>query len=461
MVEFNLLLLFLYILFSILLVSLFSKENRWKALVVTSLLFYYLLVGYTLLFLVLLSFIIYKLSFVIRHNFSKTRVLLFFILVPLIISKITNTGTHFEDYSSKSIQLLEWLKWSSLFQIIGLSYFTFNGISYLIDIKRKYIEPQKNFFLLLLYLIYFPAIFSGPLHRAKYLISQFKNISISNQSISKGMRLILWGLFKSSVIAQRIFNLLDILLSSEISGFYYLILGLLFFFYLYCNFSSFIDLFQGISQIFNIQLKNNFLNRVYFSSSRQEFWKGWHITLNHWFRDYFFFVIAKYDKKRKYTDLLLLTTFILIALWHELTTTLFLWGILNGLWIILEKKVDLKKFHYPKFRKVTGYLYHLFFSCVLALIFISPDLMSLFEKVFLNPSYIPKEILQRQLINIVIIIISFVIMDYHYSKAGSKRFDDYLQNRPILNRWFIYIKLTMMTLIFGLSTGVDNYYILF
>lgn len=287
MVEFNLLLIILYIACSIVLLALFKKENKWKALLITSLGFYYILVGYKMLFLILLAYIIFRLGFVIHRNLSKIRLGVFCILIPLIIYKITGTGFHFENYTSKDFQILEVLRWSSLFQIIGLSYFTFNGISYLIDIKRKYIKPEKSFFLVLLYLIYFPTIFSGPLHRAKYLIPQFKNISISDTSISKGMRLILWGLFKNMVIAQRIFILINVLSNSEISGPYYLILGLLFFFYLYCNFSSFIDFFQGISQIFGIQLKDNFRNRVYFSSSRQQFWRGWHITLNEWFRDYF------------------------------------------------------------------------------------------------------------------------------------------------------------------------------
>ncbi|TSE08638.1 MBOAT family O-acyltransferase [Aquimarina algiphila] len=461
MVEFNLLLIIIYIICSIALVAFFPKEHKWKALLITSLVFYFLLVGYKILFLILLSFIIYRLSFIIYQNHFKIKIIILAILIPLIISKITNTGFHFENYSSKDIQSLEWLKWSFTFKVIGLSYFTFNGISYLMDIKRKYMEPEKNFFLVLLYLIYFPAIFSGPLHRAKYLIPQFKNITISDLSISKGMRLILWGLFKNVVIAQRIFFLLNKLLNSEISGYYYFVLGLLFFFYLYTNFSSFIDFFQGISQIFGIQLKSNFRNRVYFSSSRQEFWKGWHITLNEWFRDYFFFVIAKHDKKRKYTNFLLLITFVLIALWHELTTTLLIWGILNGLWIIFEKKIDLTKLPYPKLRNSLGLIYHLLFSCILALIFISPNLIYLIEKIFITPPFIPIEITHKYLTNIAIILFSFIIMDYHYSKAKNERFDNYLHKKTMLNRWFIYIKLVMIILIFGLSPGVDNYYTLF
>jgi hypothetical protein len=138
-----------------------------------------------------------------------------------------------------------------------------------------------------------------------------------------------------------------------------------------------------------------------------------------------------------------------------------IWGICNGLWIILEKKVDLQKLPYPKVRKATGFIYHLLFSCILALIFISPDLMYLIKTIFINPAFISKQIILQQTNNIIAIIFAFIIMDYHYSKAGNVRFDEYLQSKPLLNRWFIYIKLTMTILVFGLNAGVDNYYTLF
>ncbi len=461
MISLNLVLIILYIFSSGILLFLFTEKNRWKALLITSLLFYYLLVGYTVILLIGLAYLIYRFSFKIEKKPNLIRLVTIILLLPLLLSKITNTDTHFENYNARNISITEWLNWITIFQVIGLSYFTFNGISYLVDIKRKYIQPEKNFFFVLLYLIYFPAIFSGPLHRAKYLFSQFKTIQVSNTSISCGMRLILWGLFKNIVLAQRIFNLMTFLLESDITGFYYLITGLLFFLYLYCNFSAFIDFFQGVSLLFGIQLKNNFKNRVYLSASRQEFWKGWHITLNEWFRDYFFFSIAKHDKKRRYTDLLLLITFLLIALWHELSTTLVLWGTLNGLWIIFEKKINFKKFPFPKLRKVVGVVYHLLFSCILALIFISPDVITLFETVFMSPSFFPLAILEKQITAIIIILLCFIIMDYHYDKAKDLRFDKYIGHKPLWIRWFIYIKIVVLILLFGLSGGIDNYYIQF
>lgn len=464
MSQINLSLIIFYCIFSIILFFLFPKKNKWYSLLIASLLFYYFLIGVKVVFLLLFSLMIFGGGFLISKNHKATPLIIAFSVLPLILSKIILDGNHFEIYNNNNKLIEEQVAFfslSNLLKIIGISYFTFNAVSYLLDIKKKFIKPQNNFFLLTLYLFYFPAVFSGPLHRAKYLFSEFKKVNVTNESISRGLRLILWGFFKNSVIAQRIFSLLISISSEEIGGFYYPILGLLFFLYLYCNFSSFIDFFQGVSQLFNVELKNNFKNRIYFSSSRREFWKGWHITLNEWFRDYFFFAIARKDKKRKYTNLFLLLTFILIALWHQLSFVLLIWGVLNGLWIILETKFLKKQQTYSTFRRIGGVLYHLFFSSFLALIFISKDISTLITKVFISENTISLTVLKEDELNILAIFLSFWIMDYHYRKANEQRFDSYLMNKSWMNRWFIYIKLIVIILVSGISLEIDNYYNLF
>ncbi len=461
MTGINLVLTALFLLVSILTVSLVSKANRWKALLAVSFIFYYLLIGSKIWLVLLLSGITFlsgKFIHTKRFSFWLPLVLL---LIPFTIFKFTADGHHFENFRIQSLDSFDAENWQSIFQILGLSYFTFNSISYLMDVKRKYLPPEKNFFFLLLYLIYFPAIFSGPLHRAKYLFEQFKNIEVSNDSITRGSRLILWAMFKNIIIAQRLFVLIVQLQQSEISGPYYLLIGVLFFIYLYCNFSSFIDFFQGVSQMLNIRLKNNFGNRVYLSSSRQEFWKSWHITLNEWFRDYFFFVISRYDKKRKYTDIFLLITFLMIALWHEVSMAILLWGTLNGFWIVIEKKIPFKKWPQNGIRKFTGTIYHLAVSSILAVVFISPNLKGLFDKLFNHAAQLPRNFIGDYFVKIMILLVCLAIMDFHYAKAKNNRFDDYIGSKPKVARWFIYFKLTILILVFGMSAGVENYYIQF
>jgi alginate O-acetyltransferase complex protein AlgI len=420
--------------------------------------FYYALVGVKIVMLLLLVLVIYVLSFRVKTHINKLWWVATLLLVPLIIAKTTHNDHHFIQHVNRYLDNAQQITWFGWFQLLGLSYFSFNGISYLVDIKRKYIVPEKNFFLLLLYLLYFPTVFSGPLHRAKYMFTQFKQVTVTNTSISQGLRLILWGLFKNTVIAQRLYKLLMYSSTTEISGGYYLMIGLIFFLYLYCNFSAFVDFSQGISQLFNIRLQDNFNNRVYLASSRQTFWQGWHKTLNAWFRDYFFFVVIKYDKKRRYTNTLLLLTFLLIALWHGFNYSLLVWGTMNGLWIILEKKVSFKEWRYPKIRRALGTCYHLLVSSILALVFISPSISVLIERVFNTSNHVTMEALSVQRVNIAIIIIAFGIMDYHYSKAKTQRFDEYLQPKFLLVRWLIYFKLVLFILIFGEGISMDNYY---
>jgi len=458
--EINLLLVGLFLTISIFSTLLLSEKHRWKALLASSITFLFLLIG--IKFIVILCLI--RITYIAGFSVSKKT---YFLAIPiailtaaLFIGKLTESGGHFENYGNQSLNTTWNLSFIELFNILGLSYLTFNSIGYLMDIRRGYLPPQKNFFLLLLYLIYFPTVFSGPLHRAKHMFGQFDKIKITEQSFSSGMRLILWGVFKNTVIAQRLYLLIKALQETAIDGFYYLLIGLLFFLYLYCNFSSFIDFFQGVSQILNIQLKNNFSNRVYLANSRQAFWKGWHITLNAWFRDYFFFVIAKKDRKGKFTDIFLLLTFLLIALWHELSLTLLIWGIFNGLWIVLEKKVNFKKWKWLSIRNILGVIYHLFISSLLALIFISTDLGNLYNHLASTPHF-PLQFFSTKLPSIILTMICFLIMDFYYQKAGNKRFDDYLSNKPILLRWLVYFTLSLLILIFGISPGVENYYIQF
>ena len=454
----NLLLASLYVLTTVALVLLVSRQQRWKVLLATCLLFYYLLVGEKIAAVVILSIITYTFSHLIHSGRNVIWIAVALLLLPLVFWKSMSDGNHFENYQTLVVSPDDWL---SLFQIVGLSYFTFNSISYLIDIKRKYITPENNFFFLLLYLIYFPAIFSGPLHRAKYLFAEFRQIEVTDQSLARGLRLILWGLFKNIVIAQRLFILMKQLQNSEIGGMYYLVIGLLFFLYLYCNFSSFVDFFQGVSAILSIRLKHNFRNRVYLSSSRQEFWQGWHITLNQWFRDYFFFALSGYDKKRKYVDLLLLLTFLFIALWHETSTVMVIWGLMNGLWIVLEKKIKFSKWKHTVFRKVGGIAYHLSIAAVLALIFISPEPGFLYNKIISSPTRLPGNFIGQYLSSILVILVCIGVMDYHYARAKDVSIDEYLHRKPLLSRWLIYGKLIAIILIFGKSAGIENYYIQF
>ena len=458
MPKLDLLLLGLYILLSLAAVFFFRKGEKWKGLLITTLLFYTFLTGLQVVYIFFFIVVVYGLGFYVKKFPALAWLPVVLVLLPLVIFKVSDSGLHLlQDVARTNLVTIDERN-RTLFRVIGLSYITFNGMSYLLDIKRRYLEPEKNLGLVILYLLYFPCAVSGPLHRAKYLMEQFRQAAVSDENISRGLRLILFGSFKQLVIAQRCFWLLNQFLESGIGGVYYLFAGLLFFLYLYLNFSSFIDIMQGISQIFNVELKDNFRNRIYLAFSRQDFWGGWHITLNEWFRDYFFFPLAKKDRKRQFTNLILLATFLLIALWHGVTKVFLVWGLLNATWIILEKKVNLQRLPYPKFRKVAGVVYHLGFASVLALVFITPDMSVMLNRLITSTGAFPVSFLKQNVNAILVIVVGFLVMDYHYAKAGKKRIDEYLGSKSRTVRWLLYLKFSLLIISLGLVDGISNYY---
>ncbi|RYY53738.1 MAG: hypothetical protein EOO09_16915 [Chitinophagaceae bacterium] len=458
MPKIDFLVLGLYILLSVLATLVCKPGQKWKGLLFTSLLFYSYLTGLQVLYVLALAAMVYGLSFFVHKHPSRSWITVVLILLPLLVLKVTDSGLHFFQDNPGAQAFVNYEKFRALFQFIGLSYFTFNALSYLLDIRRRYIEPERNPAMVCLYLLYFPCAISGPLHRAKYLFAQFRATGLSDRNLARGLRLILLGMFKQLVLAQRCSWLLQLLLASQLNGIYFLFAGLVFFIYLYLNFSSFIDIFQGVSRIFNVELKDNFRNRIYLAHSRQDFWGGWHITLNEWFRDYFFFPLAKRDRARRYTDLILLATFLLIALWHGVTRVFLVWGTLNACWIILEKKVNLQGLPFPRFLKVAGVLYHLGFASLLALVFITPDLRKLSSRLFTTDAHLPVSFFYENRNSLAIVAGGFVLLDLIYARAGKQRFDLFLENKPVWVRWGIYFLLAIIIICLGVLDSINNYY---
>lgn len=430
------------------------QKNYWKILLLSSLTFYLLFAGNGILLILGLAILVYFLGIKINDLKAKKWLIFTLILTPLLIKKFFFSEYQFGNFGTPPFDT------NYLFKIIGLSYITFNSLSYLIDIKRKYIQPESNFLKLLLYLLYFPIISSGPLTRAKHFFSELENTELKKESIINGLRLILWGLFKNLVVANHLFKLMNSLQQMQLKGFSYLLIGFVFYLFLYCSFSSFINIFQGISLFFNINIKDNFKNRIYLSASREEFWKGWHITLNQWFKDYFFYEIIKYDRKNNYTNLLLFITFLMIAMWHDFTTVFLIWGTINAIWLISERK--LKK--YLNKKKITtrlwGIIYHSVFASFLASIFISRSIRTLFEKLtdFSQQTYSFKNL---SLFNLSILLLSFLIMDFFEKKTENTTIYKFLSQKSELYRYCFYLVICMFLLCFSINPKMTNYYNLF
>ena len=177
---------------------------------------------------------------------------------------------------------------------VGISFFTFQALSYVIDIYKEKIKAERNIINLLLYVSFFPTLLAGPIERASNLLVQLKTEQhFSSDQLLQGAKLIIWGLFKKVVIADRLAGFVDqIYASPEVYGGSTLFLATLFFtFQLYCDFSGYSDIAIGSANILGIRLVQNF-NLPYLASSIGEFWKRWHMSLTAWFRDYIFLPLS-------------------------------------------------------------------------------------------------------------------------------------------------------------------------
>jgi len=224
---------------------------------------------------------------------------------------------------------------------LGLSFYTFQTMSYSIDVFQKKIKPTKNLLGFLCFVSFFPQLVAGPIEKAKHLLPQFENKrSFDLQNAKNGLRQILWGLFKKIIVAEKLGIAVTMVFSNP-EGYHSITLVfalVLFCFQVYCDFSGYTDIALGTAKLFGFKLSKNF-NQPYLSKSISELWQRWHITLTRWFTDYVYIPIVRSRKrispfKRAFG---ILVTFTLVGLWHGANWTFIFFGILSAVVLILER----------------------------------------------------------------------------------------------------------------------------
>lgn len=233
---------------------------------------------------------------------------------------------------------------------VGISFFTFQSLGYIIDVYRGAKEPEKHLGIFALYVSFFPQLLAGPIGRSTQLLPQFYEKQDFNFSrAADGLRLILWGLFKKIVIADRLVLLTDQVFNNatDYTGLSLIIAIYFFAFQMYCDFSAYSDIAIGVARVMGYNLMINF-NHPYLSGTVTEFWRRWHISLSTWLNDYLYTPLAiKYrDRGKAGIILALLVTFFLSGLWHGAGWTFVIFGVLHGwgvIWEALTKKTR-KKF---------------------------------------------------------------------------------------------------------------------
>ncbi len=221
---------------------------------------------------------------------------------------------------------------------LGISFFTFQMIGYLIDVKNEEIEPTRDVLSFFTYLAYFPKILSGPIERVQRFLPQIQKKREFDYNLTiDGLRQILWGLFKKMVIADNCTPLVNTIFNNyqNLTGSTLLMGSIFFIISVYADFSGYSDMACGISKLFGIRITNNFAFPFY-STNISDFWKKWHISLTSWMLDYVFtpmsFILRKYKKFGLIVSIFI--TFLIIGLWHGGNWTFIVFGALQGLCFI-------------------------------------------------------------------------------------------------------------------------------
>lgn len=219
---------------------------------------------------------------------------------------------------------------------VGISFYTFHGLSYVIDIYKDRIKPVKNFIEYSVFVSFFPLLVAGPIERATHLLPQIqKKRTFDFKKAIDGLRQILWGLFKKVVIADQCAQFANMVFnnSAAYTGSSHVLAALLFTFQIYCDFSGYSDIALGTARLFGIELLRNFAF-PYFSRDIAEFWRRWHISLSSWFRDYLYIPLggSKGGTWMKVRNTFII--FLVSGFWHGANWTFIIWGFLNALYIM-------------------------------------------------------------------------------------------------------------------------------
>jgi D-alanyl-lipoteichoic acid acyltransferase DltB (MBOAT superfamily) len=235
---------------------------------------------------------------------------------------------------------------------VGISFYTFQTLSYTIDLYRGKITTERSLLNFALFVAFFPQLVAGPIERASRLLPQIRSITtFSWEKFSTGFYLIGWGLFKKVVIADNIGKVTDTVFASPNPTGIEVILGVYAFaVQIYCDFSGYSDIARGVARCLGFELMLNF-NLPYFATNPSDFWRRWHISLSTWLRDYLYISLGgnRYGPIRTYANLI--TTMVLGGLWHGAAWTFVVWGIFHGALLCVHRAFSPLLEKYTTFRR--------------------------------------------------------------------------------------------------------------
>ena len=288
----------------------------------------------------------------LKGNMAVTWSMTLVTLMPLLLFKYSNFFIRNLNIVTGRVGLGRFNE-LDLILPVGISFFTFEAVGYMLDVRKGKIPAEKNFLRYMLFIAFFPTVMSGPIERAGHLIPQFKEKhDFDADRVKNGFMLMLWGYFMKLVLSNRVAVFVDKVFneSGSFVGTYSILAVLLYSLQIYFDFASYSYMALGTGEIMGFKLISNF-ERPYLATSIADFWRRWHISLTSFFRDYVYIPLGgnRKGKLRKYLNILIV--FAVSGLWHGASWNFIFWGLLNGLFQVIG---DMLKGIREKLGEITG-----------------------------------------------------------------------------------------------------------
>lgn len=354
---------------------------------------------------------------------------------------------------------------------LGISFFTFQTLGYLIDVYNEEIEPSENLLEFSVFVTFFPKILSGPIERASSLIPQIQEKRVISYEVSvDGLRQILWGLFAKIVVAENCALIANPIFNNyENESGSTLLLGTFFYaIQLYADFSGYSNMAIGVSKLFGIQLMRNF-STPFFSTNISDFWRKWHMSLTTWMMDYVFtplsFTLRRHQKKGLIISII--TTFVLVGFWHGANWTFVVYGLLHGIYfvpLVFSGKMNTSEIvakgkMLPSVKEIIKMIL-LFVLIMLTDVFFRVESVSVgfeyLQGIFsLSIIDLPSVLFTSTTLITIALVGFFMLIEW---VNREKKHDFEIGNYNIYLRWISYISIFVLILIFGKSAETFIYF---
>lgn len=348
---------------------------------------------------------------------------------------------------------------------VGLSYFVLQAIGYNTDIQREMEPAERNFLVFTSYFLYFPKLIQGPVDRPRNILPQLKETKVFDYTrATTGLKLIAWGLIKKLVIADR----LSIIVSEvyahphDFSGYVLLMAGLFYMVQLYADFSGYMDIALGVSQILGIEMMPNF-NRPFSATSITDFWKRWHISLSTWLYEYVYNPVSLQWRNWGNWGMVLaiFITFFLSGMWHGVGWTFISWGLLNGLAMGYElRTVKWRKSFFKKLKPSTAKLLSIsitFLFTLLSFTFVRANTVSegwyVVTHLFDQSKTVSVLSLGLDSANFMLACLGVALLLFLQFYQPKQSFSSNISAQPVILRWAIYSITALILLNFGILGG--------